>query len=210
MEKIVIIGGGGHARVLISIVKKLNRFDILGYVDTQDRGIIFDVNYLGDDAILQSIITQFPQCSAALGIGTVHTGEKRRSIYQRIKKIGFSFPSIVSPVAVVNSNTEIYEGVVIMDGAVINCGSIIGQGSIINTNSTIDHDCTIGEFVHIAPGSVLCGNVTVGFLTLIGAGATVIQGISIAGNCVIGAGSVIIENIDETGTFAGNPARRIQ
>lgn len=209
MEKIVIIGGGGHAKVLISIIQKIKKYEIIGYVDKSNKGTLSHVPYLGDDFALDPIIQHDKNCKAVLGIGTIGTGDIRKIIFENVKNIGFTFASIISSDAIVNSGTYIDEGVVVVDGAVINTGTHIGRGCIINSNSTVDHDCEIGEFVHIAPGSVLCGNVTIKPLSLVGAGSIIIQGASVSDGCIIGAGSVVIKSIEESGTYAGNPARRV-
>ena len=96
-----------------------------------------------------------------------------------------------------------------MAGAVINPGVGIGKGCIINTCSSVDHDCDVGDYVHIAVGSHLCGTVSVGDGTWIGAGATVINNVFICSDCMIGAGAVVVNDIQESGTYVGVPARRI-
>ena len=96
-----------------------------------------------------------------------------------------------------------------MAGTVINPGARIGKGCIINTCSCVDHDCEVGDYVHIAVGSHLCGTVSVGNGTWIGAGATVSNNVSICSNCMIGAGSIVVKNIDLAGTYFGVPARSI-
>ena len=98
---------------------------------------------------------------------------------------------------------------VVMAGTVINPGARIGKGCIINTCSCVDHDCEVGDYVHIAVGSHLCGTVSVGNGTWIGAGATVSNNVSICSNCMIGAGSIVVKNIDLAGTYFGVPARSI-
>lgn len=95
-----------------------------------------------------------------------------------------------------------------MAGAVINSGVRIGRGCIINTCSSADHDCDMGDYVHIAVGSHLCGTVSVGDETWIGAGATVSNNISICSECMIGAGAVVTRDITEKGTYVGVPAKR--
>ena len=95
----------------------------------------------------------------------------------------------------------------IMAGAVINPGTKIGKGCIINTCASVDHDCDIGDYVHVAVGSHVCGTVSVGNQTWIGAGATVINNIYICPECMIGAGAVVIKNIIQNGTYIGIPAK---
>lgn len=206
MEKLVIIGGGGHAKVLISIVKKSTLFDVIGYVDFRDSGTVLGVKYLGNDDKLSEINSQGIK-NAVLGIGQVSVSEKRFNIVQKVKKVGFVFPSIISKDAIVNEDVLIEEGSQILDGVVINPGVRIGKFSIINTKSTIEHDCKIGSYCHISPSAVLSGGVEIGDFSMIGANAVVVQCKKIFSRCLIGAGSVVTKDITEEGVYIGNPSK---
>lgn len=207
MEKIVVVGGGGHAKVVISLLKKLKRFDILGYVDFEDMGFILGVSYLGSDERLVRIKERYPMCAAAIGVGCVEIRDRRMRIKEKLESLGFDLPVLISPHAIVNEGVEIGRGTVVMDGVVIQAGTVIGEAAIINTRSSIDHDCRIGDFVHMAPGATLSGGVVVGRNALIGVGATVIQNKTICEDCFIGAGATIVEDCLTPGIFLGTPAR---
>jgi sugar O-acyltransferase (sialic acid O-acetyltransferase NeuD family) len=209
MDKIIVVGGGGHAKVLISILRK-GSWDICGYSEKQDRGTILDVPYLGNDDILKTVILKNRSCKAIVGVGKIDTSPIRLSLQHRIKILGFEIPPVVSPNAVINREVEIGEGTLVCDGAVVNSGTIIGKACIINSNSTIEHDCRLGEDVHIAPGVTLSGEICIGHHCMIGAGAVVIQNITICENCLVGAGSTVINDIGIPGIYAGNPTKRIR
>jgi sugar O-acyltransferase (sialic acid O-acetyltransferase NeuD family) len=194
MKKIIVIGGGGHAKVLISIIKKNADFEVIGYTDMEDKGQLLGVLYLGNDEIIPNILASNKELYAAMGVGSVNVNGYREKVYLAIKSYGIDFPVIVSKDAVVNEDVELGEGTVVFDGAVVNSGSRIGTGAIINTNSTVEHDCVIGDFTHVAPGSTLCGEVKVGRNCMIGAGSTVIQSITIPANRLVRAGSVVVKN----------------
>jgi sugar O-acyltransferase (sialic acid O-acetyltransferase NeuD family) len=208
MKPIVIIGGGGQAKVVISILKKRGDFRILGYVDFTAQGSILGVNYLGDDSILKELGVKHPECAAVIGIGSVEISDKRNKIKKNLESLGYDLPAVISPESVINEEVEIDKGTVICDGVIINCGSKIGEGVIINTRASVDHDCLIGDFVHIAPGAILCGGVEVGQNSIIAAGATVLQYKKIVKDCLIGAGAVVTEDCLESGTYLGIPAKR--
>jgi len=205
MDEIIIIGGGGHSKVVISILKKIGRYKIIGYTDIKDKGPILGVKYIGND----EDATQFNVFTAAIGIGILDNFKIRYGVINNYIKAGFNFPSIISPYAIINEEVFIGEGTVVMDGVIINSGTRIGNFSIINTGSSIDHDCKIGDFVHIAPGVTLSGGVQVGDNSLIGIGSTIIQYKTIAENCIIGAGTVVIRDCLESGKYVGMPMRRI-
>lgn len=209
MHSIVVIGGGGHAKVLISVLKK-SGLVIAGYTDWEDRGAILGVPYLGNDSMLTSIRENLPDCGAVIGIGKIDASRRRLALQNEIAALGFKFPVIVSPRAVLNEAVLLGAGTVLFDGVAVNSGAEIGAACILNTNSTVEHDCRLGDNVHIAPGVTLSGGVTIGDHTMIGAGATVIQSVSICEGCRIGAGSTVINGITVPGTYVGSPAKIIR
>ena len=208
MTRIVVIGGGGHAKVLISLLKKLE-WKILGYTDPSDRGAILGAPYLGPDETLASTREAHGRCCAFLGVGKTDAAATRRQVRDSLVIPGSDWPVIVSPQAVVNEQVVLSEGTVVMDGAVVNSGTVTDAICILNTNCTVDHDCRLGENVHVAPGATLSGGVTVGQDTMIGAGATVIQGLTVCPGCLVGAGATVIADIAIPGVYVGSPARRI-
>jgi len=208
-EKIVVIGGGGHAKVIISILKKLNNYEIVGYTDIESKGEILGISYLGNDDRLNSIYSD-GVINAVIGLGQIKSAALRRKLADRCKSIGFYFPAIVSTNTIINEEVSIGSGTVVMDGVIINSGSSIGEFSIVNTNASIDHDCSIGDFTHIAPGVTLSGDVNIGNDVLIGTGSNIIQQIIISDNTIISAGSTVLKSIIKKGIYRGNPARLIK
>jgi len=210
MENIVIIGGGGHAKVLICVLKKNEKYSIMGYTDSVDYGPILGIVYLGTDEVLTGILQKKICRYAALGVGQVHISNKRKEITEKIKRIGYEFPPVISISSIVNEGVVIGEGTVIFDGAVINSGTNIGRFAIINTGVIIDHDCEIGDFVHVATGAVLSGGVKVKGNSMLGSGSTVMQYKEIGEYCMIGSGAVVNVNCPGPGTYIGVPAKQIK
>lgn len=209
MAEIVVIGGGGHGKVLISLLKKL-RWEIIGYTDEQDRGVILGAPYLGDDGVLPGLLSTHQHCSAVVGLGKIDASAARAQLHREIRALGFDSPVVVSPRAVVNEEVELGAGTAVLDGAVVNSGTVAGGHCILNTNSTVEHDCRLGENVHIAPGATVSGGVMIGDDCMIGAGATLVQAVTVCPGSLIGAGSTVVADIDIPGVYVGNPARRIR
>lgn len=209
MRKIAIIGGGGHAKVVSSIILKLREYEIIGYTDAEDMGELLGIPYLGNDDSFINIFRDKIEF-VTLGIGQIETSEIRKSIVKKYEEANFKFPTIVSPTAIINRNVQIGNGTTIMDGVVINIDTTIGAYSIINTNSTVEHDCNIGNYVHIAPGVTLSGGVTIQDNSLIGTGSNIIQGINIVSGVVLGAGSTVHKDIVLPGVYVGNPLRKVK
>jgi sugar O-acyltransferase (sialic acid O-acetyltransferase NeuD family) len=204
---LVVIGGGGHATVLIAVLRKL-AWEIIGYTDVKDEGCILSASWLGDDGALTEIAKMHAGCAVALGVGKVDASSHRMSLLARAMSRGFDAPVVASPDAVVNADTVLGGGTVVFDGAVVNSRTSIGRACIINTNSTVEHDCVLGDNVHVASGATVCGGVSIGRDCLIGAGATVVQGVHICDGCLVGAGSVVTRDLTAPGTYVGAPAGR--
>ncbi len=205
---VVVLGGGGHAKVLVSAIQK-QPWTIVGYVDPRDLGPVLGVPYAGTDDALPALLARYPGCAAAMGVGKVDATARRARIQAAAEALGYGFPTFVSPDAVVNAGVELGAGTAVFDGAVVNAGAVTGPICIVNTNATVEHDCRFGTNVHIASGATVSGGVEIGDHTFIGAGAVVIQGVRIVEGCLIGAGAVVTNDLTEPGTYVGAPARRI-
>jgi len=207
-EKIVLIGGGGHCKVVISQLKKLNKFEIAGIVDKEKAAgaLINGTEFIGNDEDLENLYQQGIQY-AFVTVGSIYDNVKRQELYANVKVIGFKFPVIISPMAIVDENVEISEGTIIMPGCVVNADAVIGKNCIINTGAIIEHDCKIGDHCHIAPGVQMSGGVELGELSFIGVGSSLIQGVKIGRHVTVGAGCVIIDDIPDHSVAMGNPGR---
>ena len=206
---IIVLGAGGHARVLIDALRSRAAI-IRGVVDADNdkhAQMLFDIPIIGDDQAVLDI----PADSVGLvnGIGTVRVSLQRRQIFDDFKRKGYCFATVIHASAIVAADVLLGEGAQIMAGAVLQTGCQIGENTIINTRVAVDHDCIIGNHVHVSPGATLCGNVTVGDGAHIGAGATVIQGIRIGRNGMVAAGALVIRDIADDVTVAGVPAREM-
>lgn len=200
-KPLIIIGGGGHTRVLIGMVQAacLPLNGVLTSNPELVGGSIFDVPVLG----LESEVKLNPHDVMLInGVGNAASRQgpglaARRAVYQRYRALGFDFLPLVSQQALVQPHVTMGEGVQIMPGAVVQPGAMLGEDVIVNTCASIDHDVVIYPHSHIAPGAVLCGHVVVGEETHIGAGAVVIQGVRIGSNVVVGAGAVVTHHVPD-------------
>ncbi|WP_101758453.1 acetyltransferase [Oceanicoccus sp. KOV_DT_Chl] len=194
-KPIIVLGGGGHASVLIDILQQQGRA-LLGIADVGlmqgEAGPAGLIVLGGDDCVLGY---EKDEVELVNGIGSMPGKNQRRQIYQRFVDLGYSFCSVIHPSAVVSPRAHITAGVQIMAAAVVQANAYIGQNSIINTRVCIDHDSVIGEHCHVAPGAVLCGGVTSGNQVHIGPGATIIQGVAIGDEAIVGAGAVLTKNL---------------
>lgn len=201
MNNLVIIGAGGHGKVVADIAEKV------GYTD---------IAFLTDDPTAESCgkYKVIGKCKDALNyknadfIIAIGNAKIRRKIQSELIEMGLHVVTLIHPAAVIASDVNIGIGTVVMAGVVINPNVTIGNGCIINTCSSVDHDCTICNYVHVSVGAHVAGTVVIGEETWIGAGATIINNVNICGDCMIGAGAVIINNIEEHGTYIGVPGKQ--
>lgn len=202
-KKLIIIGCGGHAKVVADIAVK-SGYQIEGFLDdypSEDTFIGFPVLGKVKDAAIYNSYNFF------IAIGNTKV---RREIYCSLIQQNLKLVSLIHPAAVIASDAKIGVGSVVMAGVVVNSEAEIGQGCILNTCSSVDHDCLIEDFAHISVGAHVAGTVKIGKNTWIGAGATVSNNINIVENCMVGAGAVVVKNLTDPGTYVGVPAKKIK
>lgn len=204
MQKpVILLGAGGHARVLIDMLR-INSFDLLGIIAPEPIAI-GSAPYLGDD---RKVLSYSPDSVQLVnGLGSAGSTQRRKEVFEFFIGYGYNFATLIHPSAVIASDVRLGSGAQIMAGSVIQTCTTIGANTIVNTRSSVDHDCIIGNHVHISPGVTLCGNVTIYSEVHIGAGSTIIQGRTVQQKSVVGAGSVVLSNIREGSTVYGVPAK---
>lgn len=198
--EIIIIGAGGHGRVIADIVKSAGD-TVLGFLDDGVAGSNICGRILG--AVSDCI--KFKDKLFIIAIGN---NEVRKNI--SLKYPDLNYYTAVHPAAAVSDSARIGSGTCVMPGAVIAAGAKVGAHCIVNTNAVIEHDCVLEDYVHVSPSATLCGTVRVGEGTHIGACAVAVNNIRIAPHSVIGAGAAVIRNADSPGTYVGVPARKIK
>lgn len=208
-KQIFIVGGGGHAKVVASVLKKNTNYDVVGFFDDNtEKTSLLGIPKAGP---VSPVNKNTPKSYITLGIGHVGNTTQREKITSDYETTEHTIENVIASSAIINEDVTLGKGIVIFDGAIIQPGVTIGDYSIINTKASVDHDCIIGKHVHIAPGATLSGNVTVGDGVLVGVGASVIQGVTIAKGCIVGAGAVVISDCNrEDGVYVGSPAQLIK
>lgn len=212
MDEVVIIGGGGHAKVIMDIIlknKEIGRgIDLLGfYDDDSSKQEVCGVPVLGSIDEVNKLIKTNKNTKIIVGIGDNKT---RMQIVDKINIRGNNYLTAIHPSAIIGNKVNIKQGTVVVAGAVINIDTRIGEHCIINTCASVGHDILIGDFVHISPGVRLTGGVRIGNNVHIGAGAVVIPEVSIGENSIIGAGAVVTKDIPANCTAVGVPAKPIK
>ncbi len=203
IPRILVVGGGGHARSVMDAISASGVYEIAGIVDPDSSASYLGHTVLGSDDDLFDLHESGFEV-AAIGVGYLGGGDGSRArVYKRLLEVGFELPNIVDPTAAVAADVVLGEAAFVGKLAVINTAAVVGDGAIINSGAVVEHDCAIGQLAHVSVNATLCGGVTVGEGAMIGAGATVIQGVRIGKNAIVGAGSVVLRDVPEATTVVG-------
>lgn len=205
----IVIGGGGHARVVLDALRAADA--ALAYVvldaNTDRTGSELDgVPVAGTDARLPELARTESACFV-VGVGGVGDNRARRRIFDHAVSCGIAPMSVIHPSAIVSSLARLAAGSQLLAGSILNPGAVIGANAIVNTGAIVEHDCEIGEHSHIATGARLCGAVRVGTGAHVGAGATIRQGLRVGDWALVGAGAVVVGDVRPGVVAVGVPAR---
>lgn len=201
MNRLVIIGAGGHGKVIADNAMK-NGYKNICFIDDNMTGDVIGFPIIGTREDIESL--NDGDTDFIIGIGN---NAVRKSIAE---SYDVNWVSIVHPSAQIAFNAEIGRGTIVMANTVINVCAKVGEHCIINTGSIVEHDNIIENYVHISPNVSLGGTVHIGAFSHIGIGATVNNNIDICADCTVGAGAVVVKNIAEKGTYVGAPVRKMR
>jgi UDP-perosamine 4-acetyltransferase len=207
-HRIVVVGGGGHAKVVIETIRACGLFQIAGVVDPSPKQTekLLGVPWLGDDETLPTLQSNGVECAAvALGDNRL-----REDVGNRLISIGYQLPVIAHPLAQISPTARLGQGSIVMARSCIGPCTIIGDLCIVNTGAIVEHDNNIGAAAHTAPGTTLGGCVRIGARTLVGVGASVCPGVSLGQDIIVGAGAAVICDFPDGTTVAGVPARIVR
>jgi len=189
--KLLLIGGGGHCRSLIDIIEAEGEFEIGGILDIPERigEKILGYTIIGSNNDLENLFGTFTH--ALIAFGQIKSPDSRIAMYERLKGIGYTLPTIISPRAYVSKHALIGEGSVILHDALINTNATVGDNCIINTKALIEHDCVIENHCHVSTGAILNGGSILKQGSFFGSNAVSKEGITIEERSFIKAGSVV-------------------
>ncbi|WP_440980929.1 acetyltransferase [Shinella sumterensis] len=212
--RVVCIGGGGHAAVVIDSLQEMARnsgvnLEVAGFTDATDKALpILGVPCLGTDADLRSLISRERLTHFIVAVGSIKGGGNLRAqLFSLAEAAGLVPFTVIHPSSIIAGSARIACGSVVMAGAVIQPRVQVGQNVIVNTRASLDHDCCIGHHAHVAPGAIVLGGVVIDDSCHIGAGAIILQNVRIGRGATIAAGGTVVRDVADGAVVKGTPAR---
>ena len=193
MKKIILVGGGGHCKSCVDVIENENKYKIIAIIDKKKNFLlsykVFPESYLNKKLIKNNY--------AFVTLGHIRNYKARIRLFNRLKKLGFKIPSIISPLAYISKHATIGQGTIVMHGAIVNAGAVIGNNCIINTNSLIEHDVSIGDHTHISTEATINGGVVIGNKVFVGSRSIIKDNIRIGERSIVGACLYIKKNLQK-------------
>ena len=195
MNKIILIGGGGHCKSVIDVIEQEARFQIAGIVDKPELLGTKVLGYpvIGNDFDLEILAKKYHY--SLITVGQIKSSLLRIKLFDLAYKAGFTLPSIISPRAYVSKHSKIGQGTIIMHHAIVNSNAKIRDNCIVNSKALIEHDVVIGNHCHISTGTIINGNCKIKDEVFIGSGTICKHGITIGQKVIVNAGKYVDSNI---------------
>ncbi len=209
LTRIVGLGAGGNAKVVIEILRLTDGYELVGLTDVSKElwgETVLGVPVLGDDRVLEELRRQGVG-HAFIGVGSVADNTRRRLLFEKSIDLGFTVVNAVHPSACLSNLATWGPGLTAMPRSIVNSDAALGQNVLVNTGAIVEHDCILGDHVHVATGASLASTVRVGSMAHVGAGATIRQGIEIGEGAVVGIGAAVVKDVDPWTVVVGVPAR---
>lgn len=202
----IIVGGGGHARVVSDAVTAAwPDATIVGHLDD-------DATKLGESILGRPVlgpissIDRWDHDAVALAIGD---NRIRATLYEQLAP-NHQLPAVVHPRATVAASATIGNASVLFAGAIVNAAAVVHENTVVNTGASIDHDCVIESHAHAGPGSHVNGGCVLGRGSFLTTGVIVAHHVRIGEWTVVGAGSVVLKDLPPGVLAYGMPARVVR
>lgn len=203
MKRLLIIGSGGHGKVVADAALQSGWNNVV-FLDDRAGTVseVIGLPVVGALSALRQHASNFNAAVVAIG-----EAAKRLELQEECISVGLDIATIIHPSASVSRFAKLGAGCVVLAQAAVNAGSTLGRACIVNTAATVDHDCRLGDAVHLSPGAHLAGGVSVGDRAWLGIGAVVRQGIEIGHDSIVGAGAAVVRDVRPGTTQIGVPAQ---
>lgn len=205
MSDLIILGAGGHGRVVADCAAAAG-WNNIRLLDDRFPNLVMAGPW--------PVVGRIDEWRGRIGPGVsfiVGLGDNllRERWCRNILAAGGRLARVIHPRAAVSPHAQVQDGTVCMPNCVVNIGASVGLACIVNSGAVVEHDCVLGDAVHVCPGAVLAGGVVIGGGTTIGAGASVVPQVRIGRGVTIGAGAAVLRDVPDDCTAVGVPARPV-
>lgn len=206
MRDLVVLGTGGLGRETHEAAIAAGR-KVVGFLDDNPASVgkrFHDLPVLGNAEWLRD----HPNVEVSIAIGAPAS---RARVRARLDALGHrKFATIIDPRAAVGQRVTIGEGSIVLQSASLTTDIRVGRHVVINPGALIAHDDVLEDFVLVAPGAAVSGNVRVEMGADIGTNSAILQGLRIGAWSIIGGGAVVREDVPANTTVVGVPARVVK
>jgi sugar O-acyltransferase (sialic acid O-acetyltransferase NeuD family) len=203
MDKIILIGGGGHCNSVIDVIEQQGQYQIAGLVGMPDEMHTRHLGYpiIATDSDLAKLAKEYQY--AFISVGQIQSPDSRIRLYKQAIELGLQLPVITAPTAHVSRHASIGAGTIVMHGAIVNASAKVGMNCIINTRALLEHDAIVEDHCHISTGAILNGGVKIGTGGFVGSGSIIKEGVSLGNGCIVGMGLSVRHNQADHSRFVG-------
>jgi UDP-perosamine 4-acetyltransferase len=212
MTDVIGLGAGGHAKVVVELLRSQSEYQIVGLLDPnrQMHGCqVSGVPVLGDDRMLPQLYARGVR-HAFIGVGTSHDACVRARLYRLAESQGFVLVPAIHETAILSPSAQIGSGCTVMAGAIVQAEARLGANVIVNSGAIVEHDCRLGDDVHVASGSRIAGEVHLERGVFVGVGASARPRVRIGRWTVVGAGATVVTDLPAQVIAVGTPARIVR
>ena len=209
MSRLLILGAGGHAKVVAETALACGVASSVAFLDDRCTSLDACLPVLGWPVIGPLVLSLQAETVAQFDAAFVAIGHAAMRLHwiQQLQVAGYYLPVLIHPTAWISPSARLGQASVVFAQVAVQAQVSIGTGAILNTGCSVDHDAQLSDGVHICPGARLAGDVNVGARSWIGIGASVIQQVRIGSDVTVGAGAVVVRDLPNSVTAVGVPAR---
>ena len=162
--RLIILGAGGHGRVVADIAEQTGKYEEVVFLDDNSN----DGKVIGKCSDCIKFKSQDTEIYPAFG-----NNQGRVEWENKIEDAGIKLAKIIHPLAYISPRADIADGCVIMPYAIVNTSTVVKKACIINIGAIVDHDCILEDGCHLAPGAIVKGENRVPTCTKIDSGEVV-------------------------------------
>ena len=202
MRNLLIVGNGGHGKVVLDCARQMGVFDKIAFLTDHEAEALAGYPCFNEkDCDLGALRREYGELVVALGNNRLRLARQRY-----FAQLGFRLPVLVHPQAAASPLAHIGAGSVVLAQAAVNAFARVGEACILNTAAVVEHDCVLGDGVHLSPKAAIGGGTAVDEGTWLCVGVSAADHIHIGAWSIAAAGAAVVTDVADGVLVAGVPA----